>query len=95
MHCARLFFFAFCLLQSVSYTYASQDITTTQRMAEQGDADAQNNLGVRYSQGNGVAQDNSQAYVWLSVAAANGPSKAADYRSHVVKKLSKSQLAAA
>jgi hypothetical protein len=40
--------------------------------AEQGYAAAQTNLGVMYSIGQGVVQDIVYAYLWVSIAAANG-----------------------
>jgi len=36
--------------------------------AEQGYADAQNNLGVMYAEGQGVSQDNVAAHMWFSLA---------------------------
>jgi TPR repeat protein len=52
----------------------TEDATVAQlrEAAEQGDADAQNRLGVRYSQGDGVSKDDSQAVVWHRKAAENG-----------------------
>lgn len=41
-------------------------------MAEQGNAAAQYNLGVRYDKGEGVAQDYKQAVVWFRKAAEQG-----------------------
>ena len=38
-------------------------------MAEQGDADAQNNLGVMYNEGQGVPQDNKEAVKWWRLSA--------------------------
>jgi hypothetical protein len=43
------------------------------RAAEQGDAKAQNNLGVLYANGKGVPQDIVQAYVWFSLGASQSP----------------------
>jgi TPR repeat protein len=43
-----------------------------QRAAEQGDASAQNNLGVMYATGQGVAQDDAQAVRWYGLAAEQG-----------------------
>ncbi len=40
--------------------------------AEQGDAEAQGNLGVMYGNGTGVPKDNLLAYMWLNIAGANG-----------------------
>jgi len=39
---------------------------------EQGNAGAQSNLGLMYANGEGVPQNNLRAYVWFSVAAAQG-----------------------
>ena len=38
-------------------------------LAEQGHAGAQNNLGLMYSNGQGVPQDYLQAYLWFNLAA--------------------------
>ena len=40
--------------------------------AEQGYADAQYNLGLMYSRGFGVPQDNVYAHMWWSIAASTG-----------------------
>ena len=37
--------------------------------AEQGDAEAQHNLGVSYAKGRGVPQDDVQAHMWFNLAA--------------------------
>ena len=42
------------------------------RRAQQGDADAQYNLGVMYDDGEGVPKDEVEAYAWYSLAATNG-----------------------
>lgn len=42
------------------------------KMAERGDAEAQNNLGVIYAKGHGVAQDYKQAAYWYKKAAEQG-----------------------
>ena len=42
------------------------------KAAEQGHADAQNNLGVMYDTGEGVPRDLVRAYVWFNLAAAQG-----------------------
>ncbi len=56
--------------------YNRRDYTTALRIfrqfAEQGDADAQSNLGVMYDNGQGMPQDYVQAYMWLNLAAAQG-----------------------
>ncbi len=48
--------------------------------ADQGDAFAHNNLGAMYEYGQGVLQDNVMAHMWYNIAAANGNSKAGEYR---------------
>ena len=40
-------------------------------LAEQGDTDAQFNLGVMYYSGQGVLEDSIQAYAWFNIASAN------------------------
>jgi len=53
-------------------------VTWYRRAAQQGDAQAQNNLGVMYENGYGVPQDLVQAYKWYALAA-SGLSQS-DYR---------------
>ncbi len=45
-------------------------------LAEQGDAEAQNNLGVMYGHGWGVAQDDTEAVTWYRKAAEQGDARA-------------------
>jgi TPR repeat protein len=42
------------------------------KAADQGDADAQNNLGPLYAQGKGVSQDQAEAAYWYRKAADKG-----------------------
>ena len=42
------------------------------KSAEQGDAEAQCNLGGCYCNGDGVIQNNVKAYAWSALASANG-----------------------
>ena len=51
---------------------ASQAVTWYRKAAEQGDADAQFNLGVMYAKGVGVPKDASQAVTWFRKAAEQG-----------------------
>ncbi|WP_413700290.1 tetratricopeptide repeat protein [Psychromonas sp. KJ10-10] len=44
----------------------------TVKVAEQGDASAQFNLGTMYDNGHGVLQDYKQAYMWFNLARYNG-----------------------
>ena len=47
-----------------------------QPLAEQGDTDAQYNLGVMYEDGRGVIQDNVYAHMWWNIAASQGDADA-------------------
>lgn len=63
--------------------------------AEQGNRNAQYLLGRMYEQGQGVAQDYVQAYMWLSIAAAQGSAQAARHLDLVATRLTPAQLAEA
>jgi TPR repeat protein len=54
----------------------TQSVEKTRLAADQGDAEAQNNLGVRYADGRGVPQDDVQAVKWFRLAADQGNAKA-------------------
>ena len=56
--------------------YADDDLATTLAKAQQGDADAQFNLGKMYYDGKGVSQDYAQAHSWLLKAAEQGHARA-------------------
>ena len=48
----------------------------TLKKAEQGDADAQSNLGFMYAKGQGVPQNNKKAAYWFTKAAEQGDASA-------------------
>ena len=54
----------------------TQDIEQIRKAAEQGHASAQNNLGTRYSNGEGVPQDYQEAVKWYRKAAEQGHASA-------------------
>ena len=54
----------------------AQDFEATRHAAEQGDADAQYNLGVAYDNGEGVPQDHAEAARWYRLAAEQGNASA-------------------
>ena len=61
--------------------------------AEAGDAKSQYRLGLIYAKGGGaVAQDNSEAYVYLSLALAQGEEQAKDLRDEMLDFLPPSKL---
>ena len=62
---------AFC--ESLSLESLLEDLRIC---AEQGDATAQNNLGVRYASGEGVPEDDAEAVRWYLLAAEQGYARA-------------------
>jgi TPR repeat protein len=64
-------------------------------LAEQGDALAQNNLGVIYEFGLSVPQDIVQAHMWFWLAAAQGNKKAQKARDMVAEDMTPDQIAEA
>ena len=62
------------------------------RSAEQGDAEGQYFLGNRYAEGKGVPQSDYDAYVWFSVAAANGNGEAERNRDYAMSQLTPEQV---
>ena len=65
------------------------------KAAEQGNAQAQFSLGGMYFCGEGVPKDDTEAYVWVAVAAANGHEDAEYILSAAREDLAPGQLAAA
>ena len=66
-------YFTFLLVLCFIVSYAQQDdIKTLTTKAEQGDAIAQYNLGVIYSNGKGVKKSYKKAAFWLIKAAEQG-----------------------
>ena len=57
--------------QGVSQDY-NEEVKWLRRAANQGDPDAQNNLGVAHLNGKGVPQDYVEAYKWFNLATAQG-----------------------
>ena len=63
--------------------------------AEQGQADAQFNLGLMYAEGQVVPRDYQQAYFWWLLAGTQGDKDAAKFRDLVERDFSPAQRAAA
>ena len=55
---------------------AQDDLDTVRQAADQGDAEAQYNLGVIYNNGEGVPKDDAEAVRWFQLAAEQGYAKA-------------------
>ena len=79
--------------------YEAGDYLTALRelrpLAEQGDAVAQNYLGVMYYNGQGVPQNYQLAYMWFSLAAAKGGEGAASARDRAAGRMTREQIARA
>jgi len=59
--------------------------------AEQGNAEAQYNLGLMYLEGLGVKQDNAEAYAWIRTAAAQGKGGTLEIRAALLREMTPSQ----
>ncbi len=65
------------------------------RAAEQGDIDAQYNLGAMYGRGEGVPQDYVRAHMWLNIAAAKGDKWAVKNRDIIAKRMTPADISKA
>ena len=82
----------FLLLPTV-WGQTSDDFESTRALADQGNADAQYNLGVMYANGEGVPENDVMAYVWFSVSATQGTESARENRDIISKELTTEQRA--
>ena len=57
-------------------TPSAQELADLRALAEAGDTEAQHNLGLRYSTGEGVPQDDAEAITWYRLAAEQGSASA-------------------
>jgi len=80
--------------QGVPQNYA-EAVRLYRLAAEQGIADAQNNLGLMYYNGQGVPQNYQLAYMWFSLAAAKGGEGAASARDRAAGRMTREQIARA
>ena len=64
-------------------------------LAEQGNANAQYNLGALYDNGLGVPQDKVRAYMWFTLSAAQGREGAAAFRDLIARRMTPEQIAEA
>ena len=70
----------------------SEETKSLIAMAEQVDAEAQNNMGGAYARGDGVPQDDVKAYAWLSVSSANEYEAASASRDEIAKNMTPEQI---
>ena len=86
-------------LEDADAALKRRDYTTAVRLnrplAEQGDANAQYNLGVFYDNGLGVPQDKVRAYMWFNLSAAQGRDGAAAFRDLIARRMTPAQTAEA
>ena len=71
---------------------SDQEVMQFRKAAEQGEADAQYNLGVCYYNGDGVPQDEVLAYMWYDLASANGLKRAERKKGQLEKRLTRQQI---
>ncbi len=64
-------------------------------LAEQGHTEAQMNLGIMYSQGQGVPKDDVQAYGWYTLAGGQGNDLAGKFKDYLGEPMTLHQLAEA
>jgi TPR repeat protein len=83
-------------LEDADAALKRRDYTTAVRLnrplAEQGDANAQYNLGVFYDNGLGVPQDKVRAYMWFNLSAAQGRDGAAAFRDLIARRMTPGQI---
>ena len=63
--------------------------------ADQGNADAQHNLALRYAKGEGMPQDYVRAYMWFSLSVAQGNQDAVKSRDIAARLMTPAQIAEA
>ena len=67
----RIIIFVLLMLSTIVFAQGSV-FDQMKRLAEQGDADAQNNLGFMYDNGEGVPENYAEAVKWYRLAAEQG-----------------------
>ncbi|MGB7278846.1 MAG: hypothetical protein WBD15_13995 [Pseudolabrys sp.] len=86
-------------LEDADAPVKKRDYATAVRLirpvAEQGNANAQYNLGVFYDNGLGVPQDKVRAYMWFNLSAAQGREGAAAFRDLIARRMTPAQTAEA
>ena len=76
MNIKAISFLTVFLVMLVFGACADSTVKSTKRLAEQGDARAQYNLGVMYDKGDGVEKDYREALKWYTKAAQQGDARA-------------------
>ena len=74
---------------------ADDDFDAVKKAAEQGLAEAQYNLGFMYATGEGVPEDDIQAYAWISLASAQGAENAKKAKEMLTGEMTRAEIAEA
>ncbi len=74
---------------------ADYDFDAVKKAAEQGHAVAQYDLGVMYETGEGVPEDDIQAYAWISLASAQGVENAKKVKEMLTGEMTSAEVAEA
>jgi len=86
-------------LEDANAAIKRRDYATAVRLnrplADQGNANAQYNLGTFYDNGLGVPLDKVRAYMWFSLSAAQGREGAAAFRDLIARRMTTAQIAEA
>ena len=86
-------------IEDATGAYHSGNYNTAVRLfralADQGDSQAQYNLGIIYANGRGVPQSYVLAHMWLNLSAAQGDADADAARDELAKSMSAAQIAEA
>ncbi len=72
---------------------ADYDFDAVKKAAEQGRVDAQYNLGFMYDKGEGVPEDDIQAYAWISLVSAQGMENAKKAKEILTGEMSRAEVA--
>jgi TPR repeat protein len=80
------------LRQLILFRHDPELAVALREEAMKGDLDAQYGLGLVYAEGRGVAQDEVEAYAWLSVAMLDGDPEAEALRDLVTEHLRPEQV---
>ena len=70
----------------------ADNLSHWKRLAENGSANAQFNLGALYANGEGIPQDSIESYVWFSLAVMSGHNNLAIKRDRAARKLTAEEL---
>ena len=74
---------------------AQDDLDTVRQAADQGDAEAQYNLGSMYANGRGVLKDSVLAHMWFNIAGANGNASARKLRDSLERDMTHAEVSRA